>query len=77
MKIYVVCDIEGTAGVVDFQCQCSFEGKYFQPQRMATLELNSVIEGALEGGTTEIYAWPGHRSFPGGIEVKKNSWHLF
>jgi len=71
MKIYIVCDIEGTAGVVDFKNQCDFEGKYFQQaQRMATLELNAVIEGALEGGATEIYAWPGHGPFPGGIDVE-------
>lgn len=71
MKVYIVCDLEGTAGVVDFQDQCYFEGKYFQQaQRMATLELNAVIEGALEGGATEIYAWPGHGDFPGGIDVE-------
>ncbi len=58
MKIYVVCDIEGTAGVVDFKSQCQFDGKYYQQaQKLATLELNAIIEGIIEGGGTEIYAF--------------------
>ncbi len=71
MKIYVVCDIEGTAGVVDFKSQCQFEGKYYQQaQKLATLELNAIVEGIMEGCGTEIYAWPGHGPFPGGIDVE-------
>ena len=59
------------AGVVDFKAQCDFEGKYFQQaQQLATLELNAIIDGALEAGATEIYAWPGHENFPGGINVE-------
>jgi len=69
MKIYVVCDLEGTAGVVDFKKQCMEDEKYYlQAIRLATLELNALIEGALEGGATEVYAWPGHGGFPGGID---------
>jgi D-amino peptidase len=69
MKIYVVCDLEGTAGVVDFRQQCMEEGRYYpQAVRLATLELNALVEGALEGGATEVYAWPGHGGFPGGID---------
>lgn len=72
MKIYIVCDLEGTAGVVDFKQQCDFEGKYFQQaQQLATLELNAVVEGVLEGGASEVYAWPGHGPFPGGIDVER------
>jgi len=71
MKIYVVCDLEGTAGVVDFKLQCIEDSKYYQQAvRLATLELNALIEGAMEGGATEVYAWPGHGSFPGGIDVE-------
>ena len=71
MKIYVVCDLEGTAGVVDFKLQCIEDSKYYQQAvRLATLELNALLEGAIEGGATEVYAWPGHGSFPGGIDVE-------
>jgi len=44
-------------------------GYYQQAIRMVTLELNALVEGALVGGATEVYAWPGHGAFPGGIDV--------
>ena len=71
MKVYVVCDLEGVAGIVDFKKQCMEEGKYYQQAiRLATMELNALVEGAIEGGATEVYAWPGHGSFPGGIDFE-------
>lgn len=71
MKVYIVCDLEGTAGVVDFKRQCTFEGEYYhQARRLATLELNAAVEGALAGGAAEIVAWDGHGPFPGGIDVE-------
>lgn len=71
MKVYVVCDLEGVAGVVDFKKQCMEDGAYYQQAiRMATHELNALVEGAIEGGATEIYAWPGHGAFPGGIDFE-------
>ncbi len=72
MKVYVVCDLEGVAGVVDFKKQCMEDGAYYQQAiRMATLELNALVDGALEGGATEVYAWPGHGAFPGGVDVEQ------
>ena len=66
MKVYVVCDLEGVAGVVDFKKQCMEEGAYYQQAiRLATLELNALVDGALESGATEVYAWPGHGAGPG------------
>ena len=51
--------------------QCIADSKYYQQAvRLATLELNALIEGAMEGGATEVYAWPGHGPFPGGIDVE-------
>lgn len=45
MKIYVICDLEGTAGVIDHHQQCWFDGKYYeQARRLATLELNALVE---------------------------------
>lgn len=69
MKIYVVCDIEGVAGVIDHRLQCWEDGTYYeQARRLATLELNALVEGALEGGATEAVAWDGHCLFPGSID---------
>jgi D-amino peptidase len=71
MKVYIVCDLEGVAGVVDFEKQCDEKGAYYQQAiRVATLELNALVEGLLEGGVDEIYAWPGHCDFPGGIDFE-------
>ena len=71
MKVYVVCDLEGVAGIVDFKKQCMEEGAYYQQAiRTATLELNALVEGLMEGGATEVYAWPGHGDFPGGIDFE-------
>jgi D-amino peptidase len=70
-KIYIACDLEGTAGVVDHRQQCWFDGEYYQQaRRLATLELNAAVEGALEGGAAEVWAWDGHADFPGGIDVE-------
>jgi D-amino peptidase len=69
MKIYVICDLEGTAGVVDHRQQCWFDGAYYaQARRLATLELNALVEGVLEEGATHIVAWDGHGNFPGGLD---------
>jgi len=69
MKIYVVCDIEGVAGVIDHRLQCWEDGAYYQQaRRLATLELNALVEGALEGGAAEIIAWDGHCLFPGSVD---------
>jgi len=71
VKIYVICDLEGVAGVIDHRQQCRFDGPYYdQARRLATLELNALVEGALEGGATEIVAWDGHGPFPGGIDAE-------
>ena len=71
MKVYVVCDLEGVAGVVDFKKQCMEKGAYYQQAiRVATLELNALIDGLIDGGATEVYAWPGHGAFPGGIDFE-------
>lgn len=71
MNVYIVCDLEGTAGVVDFKRQCLFEGEYYQQaRRLATLELNAAVEGALAGGAARVVAWDGHGGFPGGLDIE-------
>lgn len=84
MKIYIICDLEGTAGVADQIHQCSFThdsydreyipGRYglfyLQARKLATLELNALVEGILQAGATEIWAWDGHCGFPGGLDAE-------
>ena len=77
MRIYVACDLEGVAGVIDHYQQCCWDvarewyPRYLdQARRLATLELNALVEGALAGGATEIVAWNGHGNLPGGLDVE-------
>jgi D-amino peptidase len=47
------------------------DGPYYQQAiRMATRELNALIDGAIEAGATEVHAWPGHEAFPGGLDAE-------
>lgn len=75
MKIYVACDLEGIGGIVDHRRQCQWDKDWEGPflreaRRLATLELNALVEGALAGGATEIVAWDGHGNFPGGLDLE-------
>lgn len=67
MKVWVICDLEGVATISSFDHQCQFDGRYYeQSKRLATYELNALIEGALAGGATEIVIADGHGA--GGLE---------
>ncbi len=77
MKVYVICDLEGVAGVIDHKQQCQWDSVngWYSPylnhaRRLATLELNALVEGVLEAGATEVVAWDGHGNFPGGLDIE-------
>jgi len=60
MKIFLSTDMEGTAGVVDWQ-QCVGDGPEAAAGRKLLLaEVNAAIEGALAGGATEIVVNDSH-----------------
>ncbi|MDP7133356.1 MAG: M55 family metallopeptidase, partial [Planctomycetota bacterium] len=68
-KIFILCDLEGTAGVVDFELQTYPTARYYdQAKRLASLEVNAVVDGILESGPTEIIILDGHG--PGGINYE-------
>ncbi|MDP6355115.1 MAG: M55 family metallopeptidase [Planctomycetota bacterium] len=68
-KIFILCDLEGTAGVVDFELQTYPTARYYdQAKRLATLEVNAVVDGILKSGPTEIIILDGHG--PGGINYE-------
>jgi D-amino peptidase len=68
MKIYILTDLEGVAGVVEWE-HANSEGRYYErSKRLLTQEVNAAVEGALEAGATEIVVWDGHG--PGGMEVE-------
>jgi D-amino peptidase len=60
MKVFLSSDMEGTAGVVDWQ-QCVGDGPEAAAGRALLLaEVNAAIEGALAGGATEVVVNDSH-----------------
>ncbi|HUC27291.1 MAG TPA: M55 family metallopeptidase, partial [Streptosporangiaceae bacterium] len=60
MKVFLSTDMEGTAGVVDWQ-QCVGDGPEAQAGRKLLLaEVNAAIEGAKAGGATQIVVNDSH-----------------
>ena len=60
MKVFLSTDMEGTAGVVDWQ-QCVGDGPEAQAGRKLLLaEVNAAIEGAQAGGATQIVVNDSH-----------------
>lgn len=69
MNIMVLCDLEGAAGVVDFQTQTYDNTRYNdQAKNLSTLEINALVDGALEGGAEHVIVLDGHGS--GGINIE-------
>ena len=62
MKIFLSSDMEGTAGVVDWE-QCVGDGPQAAAGRKLLLdEVNAAIEGAMAGGATEVVVNDSHSS---------------
>lgn len=60
MKVFLSSDMEGTAGIVDW-AQCIGESAEAVHGRSLLLaEVNAAIEGALEGGATEVVVNDSH-----------------
>ena len=63
MKIFIMTDLEGVAGVLDSENCCYGDGKYYQSSRvLLTEEVNAVVRGFFKGGATEIVVQIGHRT---------------
>lgn len=63
MRVYISCDMEGTAGVCVWR-QCDPENRDEYPiyRRYMTQEVRAAIEGARDGGATEILVNDSHWS---------------
>ena len=60
MKVFLSTDMEGTAGVVDWE-QCVGDGpEAAAGRRLLLAEVNAAIDGALAGGATEIVVNDSH-----------------
>lgn len=69
IKVYILTDLEGVAGVHKFE-HCSPEGDfYLRSQRLLTREVNAAVEGCFSRGVDEVVVWDGHG--PGGINPEE------
>ncbi len=60
MKVFLSSDMEGTAGVVDWE-QCAGDGPQAAAgRRLLLAEVNAAIEGAVEGGATQVVVNDSH-----------------
>lgn len=71
MKVYIMTDMEGVAGVLDHDNWCQpaergYPGRYYELGReLLTQEVNAAIEGLWQGGADDIVVSDGHGA--GGI----------
>ncbi len=66
MKVLMMTDLEGVAGVVSFEDQAYGTGKYYeQAKKLLTAEINAAVEGMVEEGIEEVLVVDGHGA--GGI----------
>jgi D-amino peptidase len=63
MKVLISADIEGVAGVFHPEQTRAGNGEYEAARRWMTLEANAAIEGAFEGGATEVWVNDSHGGF--------------
>lgn len=63
MKVFIMTDLEGVAGVLDFDNWVFEESRYYEKGKdLLTREVNAAAEGFLEAGATEIFVADGHGS---------------
>lgn len=70
MKIWMMTDLEGVAGVVDFESQAYPIGKYYEESKhLLTHEINAAVEGVLSAGEVDVLVLDGHGV--GGIKYEE------
>ncbi len=66
MKVLMMTDLEGVAGVVTFEQDSYPTGQYYETaKRLLTAEVNAAVDGLMEAGATEVLVLDMHG--PGGI----------
>lgn len=66
MRIYLMTDLEGVAGVLNFTDWCLPESRYYeQAKELLTREVSAAVDGFFAAGATEVLVADGHGA--GGI----------
>ena len=60
MKIYILADMEGVGGVISRNQVFSSQSGYAQARHWLTMDVNAAVEGAIEGGATDVLVLDGH-----------------
>ena len=61
MRVLIMTDMEGVAGVLNAEDYLSAEGRLYSTGReLATREVNAAVEGALAAGATDVLVVDGH-----------------
>jgi len=60
MKIYILCDMEGTSGIWRREQTDSSSPHYQQGRELLMADVNAAIQGAYEGGATELVVCDTH-----------------
>ena len=61
MKILIMTDLEGVAGVVSFEDQTGPGSRYYEAaKRLLTAEVNAAVDGLIQSGVEEVLVVDGH-----------------
>jgi D-amino peptidase len=60
MRVFIVSDMEGVAGIVKWQQVTGGHAMYEEGRRLYTGEINAAVRGARDGGATEIVVMDCH-----------------
>jgi len=70
MKIYLMTDLEGVAGVLNFHEWVFTTGMFFyESRKLLTMEANAAVEGFFAGGASEVVVAAGHGGGSGAIDT--------
>jgi len=63
-KVFIITDMEGVSGIFDSELQCIpyKSPRWEESHKLLTGEVNSAVDGLLEGGATDVVVWDGHDS---------------
>lgn len=69
MRILIMTDLEGVAGVVSFEDQTGTGSRYYDAaKKLLTAEVNAAVDGLIESGIEEVLVVDGHG--PGAISYE-------
>jgi len=61
MNIYIITEMEGCAGVLNFNDWCEPAGRYYElGKKILTDETNAAVAGFFDGGTSRIVVNDSH-----------------